>query len=150
MVWGTDSKRTGVEHNRTLAYEVCKRWNIPKGGDVKPLLELFHDDATFTNMARSDNFPELGGTRTKEQFEEFLGASVQNRAINLQLRGITAQEDRLALECTSDMHVNGHHYNNTYHYLFEIRDGKIAHARFYLDTFLTKKLFEWIAETSEE
>lgn len=48
------------------------------------------------------------------------------------------------------MHVNGHHYNNTYHYLFEIRDGKIAHARFYLDTFLTKKLFEWIAETSEE
>ncbi|KKP07824.1 hypothetical protein THAR02_00032 [Trichoderma harzianum] len=73
-----------------------------------------------------------------------------NRAINLQLRGITAQEDRFALECTSDMHVNGHHYNNTYHYLFETRDGKIAHPRFYLDTFLTKKLFEWVAETSED
>jgi ketosteroid isomerase-like protein len=57
----------------------------------------------------------------------------------------------LALEASSDMTINGHPYSNRYHWLFELQDGKIAAARFYLDTLFAKQAMEWVneAETAQ-
>ena len=48
---------------------------------------------------------------------------------------VTAEDDRVAIEwegeCTL---INGQAYNNVYHMLFFIRDGKVVRMKEYLDT----------------
>jgi ketosteroid isomerase-like protein len=47
----------------------------------------------------------------------------------------TAQDDRVALEMRSNgLLKNGKHYRNGYHYLFTVKDGRIASCKEYLDT----------------
>ncbi|KIX01899.1 uncharacterized protein Z518_07838 [Rhinocladiella mackenziei CBS 650.93] len=134
-----------VEANRQLAYKTVETWSIDVGGDVEPFFNLFHDDATFTTMARKDMFPLLAGTLNKKGFCDWVYKETRVTATKLKAEGITADENRLALEASSDMVVNGHSYKNNYHWLFEIRDGKIS-ARFYLDTLFAKKAVEWVEE----
>ena len=46
-----------------------------------------------------------------------------------------AEEDRVAVEATSrGMHVTGKLYANHYHFLFHLRDGKIAVMKEFMDT----------------
>ena len=57
--------------------------------------------------------------------------------LRFQTQGITAQDDRIAVEATSEgHHVSGRTYRNTYHMLFVVRDGAIVHLKEYMDTAL--------------
>ncbi|TAK98828.1 MAG: nuclear transport factor 2 family protein [Rhodospirillaceae bacterium] len=59
--------------------------------------------------------------------------------------GLTAEEDRIAMEAESHVlnPTNGRLYNNFYHYLFRVRDGKITLFKEYQDTL---HLFDYMAE----
>ena len=47
----------------------------------------------------------------------------------------TSEEDRVSVTAeTRGEHLNGKLYNNHYHFLFTLREGKIVKAREYLDT----------------
>jgi ketosteroid isomerase-like protein len=62
--------------------------------------------------------------------------------LSVEFGAFTAEADRVAVEMRSLAQLrNGKTYKNTYHYLFTIRDGRIAKGREYLDT---KHLFETI------
>lgn len=135
-----------VEANRKLGYELTKRWCIPKGGDVEPFFELFHDDAICETMVKRELFPELGGTMTKQQFRDYVHAESRNAELKVRVVGTTAEPNRVAVEADSDMELNGHIYQNVYHWLFETRDGKVTHAKFYLDTLLARKFVDWLKE----
>lgn len=53
----------------------------------------------------------------------------------LEVVGITAEGDRIAVEAVSNAMIRGgFEYNNKYHLLFTIRDGYIQSFREYLDT----------------
>lgn len=53
---------------------------------------------------------------------------------------ITAEDDRVAIECTSETVLKGNvPYGNQYHFLFMLRDGKIVELREYM---CTKKIDE--------
>jgi ketosteroid isomerase-like protein len=73
-------------------------------------------------------------------------APVQNeqRQMRMDIHGLTAEEDRVAMEAES--HVansqNGRVYNNFYHYLFRIRDGKLSLFKEYQDTL---HLFDYVS-----
>ena len=68
------------------------------------------------------------------------GAVVQVESF--EILGITAEGDRVAVEVESRFHtVNGALYNNRYHFLFVIRDGKIVRFNEYLDTALLLEHF---------
>ncbi|EXJ71820.1 uncharacterized protein A1O5_05630 [Cladophialophora psammophila CBS 110553] len=138
-----------VEANRQLAHKIVETWSIDVGGDVDPFFNLFHDDATFTTMAQKGMLPILAGTLDKKGFRDWVYKETRVSATKLKVEGITADENRLALEASSDMVVNGNSYQNCYHWLFEIRDGKISAARFYLDTLFAKKAIEWVEEAEE-
>lgn len=57
------------------------------------------------------------------------------KGITLTVEGITAEGDRVAVEARSEGSLrNGARYANRYHWLFILRDGKIAVAREYNDT----------------
>lgn len=139
-----------VEDNRKLAHTICERWSIPKGGDVDPFFDLFYDDAEFTTMAKKELLPELAGTLTKSQFRDWVFKETRVSGIKVWVTGVTADETRVAVEAAGDMTVNGNKYDNVYHWLFETKDGKIAKARFYLDTLFAKKAMEWVDEATQK
>lgn len=143
------SSQQKTENNRTLAHQIIDRWSIEKGGDVDPFFDLFHDDATFTTMAQKDMFPILAGTLDKKGFRDWVYKETRVGATKLKCEGITADENRLALEASSDMVINGNSYKNVYHWLFEINDGKISAARFYLDTLFAKQAIDWVADAEK-
>ena len=48
---------------------------------------------------------------------------------------MTAEGERVAIEAESyGRHINGKTYNNLYHFLMVIRDGKISELKEYMDT----------------
>jgi ketosteroid isomerase-like protein len=52
--------------------------------------------------------------------------------VAMTVHGITAEGDLVAVEAEAHADLkNGRHYNNTYHFLFQFRDGKIFHAKEY-------------------
>jgi len=55
--------------------------------------------------------------------------------MSLKVHGVTADGDRVAIEAESYAPLqNGKIYNNTYHFLFQFRDGKICLAKEYNDS----------------
>ena len=61
---------------------------------------------------------------------------------SLTVHGVTAEGDRVAVEAESHgLLTNGKTYNNTYHFLFLFRDGKIYQAREYNDSAHAAEIF---------
>jgi uncharacterized protein len=49
---------------------------------------------------------------------------------------VTAQDDHVAVEVeVRGIAPSGELYNNTFHYLFIVREGKIARVKEYVDTY---------------
>lgn len=143
----TDAERLAkIDANKKLAYEICQKWSVKKGGDVDPFFDLFHDDATFTTIAQEGMLPRLAGTLDKAAFRDWVFKESRVGDVSVKVEGITADEDRLALEASSNMVINNNSYCNRYHWLFEMKEGKISAARFYLDTLFAKEAMRWVDE----
>jgi ketosteroid isomerase-like protein len=102
-------------------------------GNAAAALDALDDSATWWIQG---NFP-LSGTRTKAQFVELLGqlGAAIDGALSLRVKGVTAEGDRVAVEAESFAKMkNGKTYQNRYHFLCEVRAGKIQAVREYLDT----------------
>ena len=85
----------------------------------------------------------IGGTRTKEEVVSF----AQNilaafpTGIKFNITGMTAEGDRVAVEISGEaIHASGETYNNQYHFLLRIQDGKILELKEYMDTQLAAKI----------
>jgi ketosteroid isomerase-like protein len=77
------------------------------------------------------------GTVTKAEFQGMAGwfRTQLVGPMTLKVHGVTAEGDRVAVEAESLAQlVNGKTYNNTYHFLFLFRDGKIYQAKEYNDS----------------
>jgi ketosteroid isomerase-like protein len=84
------------------------------------------------------------GTVTKAEFQ---GMAAGFRAMlagpfTLKVLGVTADGDRVAVEAESlGKLTNGKIYNNSYHFLFLFRDGKIYQAKEYNDSAHAAEVF---------
>ncbi len=77
------------------------------------------------------------GTVSKAEFKAMAGGfrSLLAGPMSLTVKGVTADGDRVAIEAESYAPLkNGKVYNNTYHFLFLFRDGKICLAKEYNDS----------------
>ena len=117
---------------------VQKFLEVFSSGDVKAILAMMADDATWWVAG---SMP-ISGTYDKAAFGSLLAgvaSGCKGGAIRLTPKGMTAEADRVAVEAESLAHLNnGRTYNNHYHFLFTLRDGKIAGVREYLDTMHTQ------------
>ena len=95
------------------------------------VLKLCTDDFRFW-------FPGAnGGFQTREQCRDTFDSifDIFPQGLIFTLYEMTAEGERVALEAESHgLHTSGKTYNNHYHFLFRIRDGKIAEIREYADT----------------
>jgi ketosteroid isomerase-like protein len=58
--------------------------------------------------------------------------------ISFEFGAVTAEADRVSVEMVAHAKLGeGREYNNTYHFLFRVRDGLIVQGKEYLDTKLT-------------
>ena len=84
----------------------------------------------------------IGGTRTKKEVVSFAQniLSAFPTGITFNIKGMTAEDERVAVEINGEaMHASGATYNN-YHFLLRIKDGKILELKEYMDTQLAAKI----------
>jgi hypothetical protein len=119
-----------VEENKKIAATFFENLSAGNGAAV---MNALADNATWWVAG---NFA-LSGTKTKQQFAELvggLGAKIDG-PMTIKTTGVTAEGDRVAVEAESHAKMkNGKVYQNKYHFLLEIRDGKIQAVKEYLDT----------------
>lgn len=111
-------------------------------GKIDAALALMADTATWWVAGKPDKFV-LAGTKTKTQFAEIVKGigTAMPKGLRLTPKGLTAEGDRVAAEVESNGETaTGKIYNNLYHILFEVRDGKIQAVREYLDTMHAKEV----------
>ena len=119
-----------LENNKELVRKLFDDMNT---GDTHRSLASLPDDYTHTVPGKS----AFAGTRTMAQLREMLqgvGIIFPN-GLKMTIKGMTAEGDRVAVEAESyGETADGNVYNNEYHWLFEVRDGKIQAAREYMCT----------------
>jgi ketosteroid isomerase-like protein len=119
-----------AEDNKKVVLGLFENMNAGNGAAV---LDALADSATWWVLG---NFP-LSGTKTKAQFAELIGdlGSKIDGALKVTPTGVTAEGDRVALEAESYAKMkSGKTYQNKYHFLFIVRNGKIQQVKEYLDT----------------
>lgn len=111
-------------------------------GNVDDILSYMADSATWWVGGTMEG---ISGTKDKKAFGEMLSglsSLTKTGAIRLTPTAWTCQGDRVAVETESYSELNnGRVYNNEYHFVFEVRDGKIQSVKEYLDTQHTYAIF---------
>ena len=72
----------------------------------------------------------MGGTTDKASYQAMakMLRALCPEQLTFNLKAITAEDNRVVVEADSNaVLVNGEPYSNTYVYVFQIRDGRIAH-----------------------
>ena len=102
-------------------------------------LDFYNDDSIIWTAGEN----EIGGTRTKKEIINFAHGILEAfpNGIEFKITGITAENDRVAVEVAGDaIHASGKPYNNFYHFLLKIKNGKIIELKEYMDTQLASKI----------
>lgn len=114
--------------------EVIRKFMIALGsGDVETVKSLITDDIEAVCVGTS----MVSGTRG---YADIVGVGdlfkkITKAGIRFDILTMTAEEDRVSAEMQghSDL-VTGVPYNNQYHFLFFLRDGRIYRMKEYIDT----------------
>ena len=122
-----------TEQTRHVACEFFSRFNA---NDIAGALDIMTDDATWWIAGKPGSVP-TAGTQSKEQIARIFHRMVERTTDGLRMtvKSTTVEGHRVALEVESHGELkNGRVYNQEYHTLMVIRDGKISAVREYLDT----------------
>ena len=123
------------EENKDITIKFFKA--LSSGSET--YLNYYNDDAII--WTAGDN--SIGGTRTKQEIVDFAQGilSAFPDGIKFNITGITAENERVAVEVSGEaIHTSGKNYNNKYHFLLKIKNGKILELKEYMDTQLAAKI----------
>ena len=129
-----------TEANKQLVSEFFDRFCA---ADESGALELLDDAAVWRAMGREGGLP-MSGTRDKHGIGELIHAVKASFPAGMTLisTGWTCEGDRVAVEVESyAVKANGTVYNNLYHFLMTVTDGRITTIHEYLDTLHVKHVF---------
>lgn len=108
-------------------------------GKFDDALAMMRDGATWWVAGKF----ELSGTKTKAEFGQLvkgIGSAMPN-GLKITPKSLVAEGNNVAVEAESYGELaNGKVYNNQYHFLVELADGKITAVREYLDTMHAKEI----------
>lgn len=125
-----------LEENKKVALELVSRLSEKR---VKEAFELFTDDGTWWSQPSGPN----GGAVLPKAIMEANIAAFMKALVSFRLEpvGVTAEGDRVAVEIQGyGKMITGQDYNNTYHLLMEIEDGRVKALREYCDSGLIAKV----------
>lgn len=122
-----------TQQNKEIARDFFARFS---GGDISGAVDLMSGDATWWIAGKRDSMP-AAGVYTKEQITRLFRrmADRLENGLTMTVKGAIAEGDTVALEVESWGELdNGRSYNNEYHTLMRLADGKIVEVREYSDT----------------
>ena len=129
-----------VASNKKLVLAFFEDMNSLEPRRMRAAVDMLADDATYWIPGKWRN----GGTFTKSQIASMVTAQtdVFDGKLALTFHGITAEGSRVAVEMeTHGRFRNGRPYNNTYHWLFLIEDGRIKVIKEYTDTLYANEAY---------
>jgi hypothetical protein len=111
-------------------------------GNMEAAKAALADDATWWIPG---SLPVSGTHRgQKAIFEDFFGqaqALFEPNSVSIQVRNAIGEGDCVAVEWIArGKSAKGRNYENYYHVMFEVRDGKIQVIREYVDTLYAKEV----------
>ncbi len=124
-----------AEENKEIAIKFFEA--LSSGSET--YLDFYNDDSII--WTAGDN--AIGGTRSKKEIIDFAQGILAAfpTGISFNITGITAENERVALEVSGKaIHASGEAYNNKYHFLLRIKNGKIIELKEYMDTQLAAKI----------
>ncbi|MFN2426222.1 MAG: nuclear transport factor 2 family protein [Candidatus Binatia bacterium] len=126
--------------------EVVRRYfDAVNRGDMTTIAELLDDGASFwVPPSLPDGVEFRGKAMVLRLFTESVGLYDPEAGLAVELRTLTAEEDRVAVELLirGKSAADGGDYENWYHFLFRIADGRITSIREHLDSlYAFRKLF---------
>jgi len=112
-------------------------------GDLDNIRPFLTEDSVWQPMVR--DIPGAGEYRGNQIIDDFLGPVRGMFAPGdpkVHVAAIFSDGDMVAVESTSTGHVaDGREYNNSYAWVFRMKDGKIARLHEYMDSHYVARLF---------
>lgn len=118
-----------VTENKAI---VEKYFELMNDADSEAMLAYLTDDFLFESMLQKP--AALNFTWTKEHFATASGAMSERmkKPLKIWIVSMMGEDDKVAVEAKSYGEMNsGKLYENAYHFLFKLRDGKIYNCREY-------------------
>lgn len=129
-----------AEQNKQIVKEFFERFSATDGAGA---LDLLDEAVVWRAMGREGGLP-MSGKMDRQGISDLI-RSVEvafPEGMKLTPTGWTVEGDRVAIEVESyAVKTNGTVYNNFYHFLVVVSDGKIKAIREYLDTIHVKQVF---------
>jgi len=120
----------GIEENKKFAIEFI---DAISRGDAQAIQDAYAEDGSSWTIGTMP----ISGRFSKAEIAQ-AAASVLDvfpHGLAFEIHSITAEDDRVAIEAESrGVHVSGKQYNNLYHFLMRMRNGKIVEWKEYMDT----------------
>ncbi|MED5622002.1 nuclear transport factor 2 family protein [Ideonella sp. BN130291] len=122
-----------LQDNKQLAASFFARFDA---NDIDGALATLADDATWWLAGKPDQLPGTG-TLSKEQIARVfrrMTAQLED-GLRMRVKHMVAEGDTVALEVQSHGTLkNGRVYDNEYHTVMRVRDGRICEVREYYDS----------------
>ena len=119
-----------IEDNKAFVRDFFDALNT---GDAGRIVGAYAEDGCVETMGNT----LISGVSCRDDIAASVAAiyDVFPGGLRFTITDMTAEGDRVAVEAFSEgEHVSGQTYNNQYHFLFELADGKLKRLREYMDT----------------
>jgi ketosteroid isomerase-like protein len=106
-------------------------------GDLTTIAALLDEEVTFwVPPSLPDGVEFVGKAMVLKLFTESVGLYDPSAGLSVTIHSLTADEDRVAaeLQIRGRAAAGGAEYENWYHFLFRVRDGRITSIREHLDS----------------
>ncbi len=126
--------------NKELVLEFVEAMRV---SDVEKLGSMVTDDFTWWIAGKTD-YLQTAGEHDKAFFLGFFGSGGDSfpNGVAFEVTGMVAEGDKVAAEARlTATTAMGTDYDNLYHFLFEIQDGRVSRMREYMDTHHAKVTF---------
>jgi uncharacterized protein len=122
-----------TELNKQVACRFYERFDAD---DIDGVLDTMHEDSRFWIAGKPGSNPSIGWHTKPEMARMFRAMAAQMPGgLRMKVHSLIAEGDKVALEVESRGELrNGRVYENQYHALITVRDGRIAEVKEYMDT----------------
>lgn len=125
-------RKLSLEENKAIVRRFLESYSV---GCVDETLSQMTESCIFAVMRRSESLP-IPRAPSKAEFGEILRnlRTMFPNGVRVTVRSMIAEGNKVAVEAESYAEMgNGKIYNNLYHFLVTVRDGKIDYVKEYTD-----------------
>jgi uncharacterized protein len=128
-----------IEANKKVVQSYFDAINAADGDAI---FAMTTDDFLFKTMARAPEWLKYEWNRAEFAAVPATMSQLMKSPIQLYVVGMIAEGDNVSAEAVTDCEMlNGRRYDNAYHFVFKLRDGKLREVLEYSCSYLAQSCF---------